>query len=113
MASPSIINCLPQSLGISAACGDNKPLPEEGKEGETPAANGNATKSDLELAQNNNNNNIHAPGLMIIPRMGSPLANIDEDEHENDFEGTKDDYCGASSNTATLLLKDRKNNKVS
>lgn len=107
MASPSIVNCLPQSLGISAACGDNKPLPEEGEKG-------NAPKSDLELAQNNNNNNnIHAPGLMIIPRMGSPLANIDEDEHENDFEGTKDDYCGASSNTATLLLKDRKINKVS
>ena len=110
MASPSIMNVLPQTLGIGAACGDARP--EEGAVGgmsahhESPDyVNGelNAIKTDHEPSPSN------SPPQPLSPRLG-PLANIDEDEHENDFDVTKDhdDYCGASSNTATLLLKDRK-----
>lgn len=119
MASPSIMNCLPQTLGISAACSDTKP--EEGA-----AAGGKAAPTTEESNGHANANgavhiktdaegtppqNVSPPPPPMSPRLG-PLANIDEDEHENDLDYTSDDYCGATSNTATLLLKDRKMNKV-
>lgn len=125
MSSPSIINCLPSTVGIHAAC--TKPEEEgavgggggEGTdEGNDPKmANGGLNglvtiKTDHEdTSTPTTSPQSHSPPQPLSPRLG-PLANIDEDEHENDLEYTKDDYCGTTSNTATLLLKDRKMNKV-
>lgn len=119
MASPSVLNCLPSTVGISAACSADA-KPEEGavgghivqENGLKPHeySNGDVAvniKTDPESTGPPQNT---SPQPMS-PRLG-PLANIDEDEHENDFEDPRDDYCGASSNTATLLLKDRRMNKV-
>lgn len=122
-SSPSLINCLPQTLGISAACGDAN-QPEEGAVGGVQLVDGEEEK--LSPIYLNVNGVVHiktdpessslsprnvSPQPPMSPRLG-PLANIDEDEHENDFDDPRDDYCGTSSNTATLLLKDRKVQKV-
>lgn len=109
MASTSIVNCLPQTIGIGAACGDPA-KPEAGAEGgasENGHSNGVLPKGDLESSSSSNGSISPQP---MSPRLG-PLANIDEDEHENDFDDQKD-YNGTINNTATLLLKDRRMRKV-
>lgn len=107
VSSPSLVNCLPQTLGISAACGDNPPegtaTGDKKDEEGAAAAPTNGEQQEGGSAANN------IPPQPLGPRLG-PLANIDEDEHENDFDDVKDT---ANSNTATLLLKDRKMTKVS
>lgn len=126
MASPSMISCLPQTLGISAAC-STEPVDksEEGAVGGDTHSNSEhhspnyanlnggdgaiSIKTDPEAGPSPNHS--PPPSQPLSPRLG-PLANIDEDEHEDDFDDHRDDYCGHSSNTATLLLKDRKMNKV-
>lgn len=119
MASPSVLNCLPSTVGISAACSaDSKP--EEGAVGGKIVqendlihehSNGGGGAMHIKTDPESMGPPQNTSPQPMSPRLG-PLANIDEDEHENDFEDPRDDYCGASSNTATLLLKDRRMNKV-
>lgn len=130
MASSSVVNCLPQTIGINVAASSvscstaSKPL-ENGEEGgsHSPTSQSNLPNG-LPSGEGETEGSPSAPSpppekARISPINSSrfePLKNIDEEEeeegmdkeHEGNIEETPTDD---NSNTQTLLLKDRKMTK--